>query len=328
MAFDFLKKALSRTGEAFTKSVDALKGGLTKTRQVFVGGLRSLLRGRALDQALLDQLEERLITSDLGVKATAKIMADLQQAYLEKRISTGDEVLDHLKAEMKAYWPPEQRELNFAATGPTVIMVTGINGAGKTTSIAKLGQLLQSQGKSVMVAACDTFRAAAVEQLSIWASRIGVQIVRHAMGSDPAAVAFDACDAAIARNIDVLIIDTAGRLHTQDHLMRELAKIRRVIEKRIPSAPHEVLLVLDATTGQNAIRQAMEFQKTVQVTGIFLAKLDGTARGGIVVAIREQLGLPVKFVGLGEKPGDVQPFDPEAFVDALFADDDVPATPA
>jgi len=229
-------------------------------------------------------------------------------------------VLDFLKAEMKTYWPAESRQLNFAAAGPTVILVSGINGAGKTTSIAKLGQYLKGQGKTVMVAACDTFRAAAVQQLTIWAERIDVQIVKHQMGSDPAAVAFDACDAAVSRGIDVLIVDTAGRLHTQDNLMRELSKIRRVIEKRIPGAPHEVLLVLDATTGQNAIRQAEEFLKAVQVSGIFLAKLDGTAKGGIVIAIRHQLNLPVKFVGLGEKPEDLEPFDPEEFVEALFSE--------
>ena len=197
MAFDFLKKAFSKTTGAMGRSVDALRTGLSKTRDAFVGGLKSLLRGRKLDQALLDELEQRLITSDLGVAATTRIMADLQAAYKEKRITTGDEVLDFLKAEMKAYWPAESRELRLAATGPTVILVSGINGAGKTTSIAKLGQYLKSQGKSVMVAACDTFRAAAVEQLSIWAQCIDVQIVKHQMGSDPAAVAFDACDAAV-----------------------------------------------------------------------------------------------------------------------------------
>ncbi|MCL2648334.1 MAG: signal recognition particle-docking protein FtsY [Phycisphaerales bacterium] len=321
MAFDFLKKALSKTTEAAKASVDKLKAGLTKTRDVFVGGLRSLLRGRKLDQALLDELEHRLITSDLGVTASAKIAADLNTAWKEGKIDSGDQALDFLKAEMKQYWPPESRELKFAANGPTVILVSGINGAGKTTSIAKLGQYLKSQGKSVMVAACDTFRAAAVQQLTIWAERIDVPIIKHQQNSDPAAVAFDACDAAVARNMDVLIIDTAGRLHTQDNLMRELSKIRRVIEKRIPTAPHEVLLVLDATTGQNAIRQAEEFMKAVQVTGIFLAKLDGTAKGGIVVAIRHQLNLPVKFVGLGEKPEDIEPFHPEAFVEALFAEE-------
>jgi len=339
MAFDFLKKAFSKTAEAAKASVEKLKGGLSKTRSVFVGGLRSLLRGRKLDQALLDELEQRLITSDLGVVATRKIMTDLNAAWKEGKISSGDQVLDFLKAEMKAYWPAESRELHLipppspgappAEKIPTVILVTGINGAGKTTSIAKLGQYLKNQGLTVMVAACDTFRAAAVQQLTIWAERIGVQIVKHAQGSDPAAVAFDACDAALKRGIDVLIVDTAGRLHTQDHLMRELTKIRRVIEKRIPgppAAPHEVLLVLDATTGQNAIRQAEEFLKAVHVTGIFLAKLDGTAKGGIVIAIRHQLGLPVKFVGLGEKPEDIEPFNPEEFVEALFSEAETAAS--
>jgi fused signal recognition particle receptor len=325
MAFDFIKKAFNKTtgavSGAVSASVEKLKSGLTKTRDVFMGGLRSLLRGRKLDQQLLDELEQRLITSDLGVKATNKIMADLNAAWKEGKIHSGDEVLEFLKEEMKGYWPPESRELRFAPSGPTVILVSGINGAGKTTSIAKLAAYLKSQGKSVMVAACDTFRAAAVEQLTIWAQRIDVQIVKHQMGSDPAAVAFDACDAAVSRNIDVLIVDTAGRLHTQDNLMRELSKIRRVIDKRIPGAPHEVLLVLDATTGQNAIRQAEEFMKAVQVTGIFLAKLDGTAKGGIVIAIRHQLNLPVKFVGLGEKPEDMEPFNPEEFVEALFSED-------
>jgi fused signal recognition particle receptor len=252
-------------------------------------------------------------------------MEDLNTAWKEGKISSGDETLEFLKTEMKEYWPPESRDLRFAEAGPTVILVSGINGAGKTTSIAKLAFYLKSEGKSVMVAACDTFRAAAVQQLTVWAERIDVQIVKHQMGSDPAAVAFDACDAAVKRNIDVLIVDTAGRLHTQENLMRELTKIRRVIDKRIPGAPHEVLLVLDATTGQNAIRQAEEFLKAVQVTGIFLAKLDGTAKGGIVIAIRHQLNLPVKFVGLGEKPEDISPFIPEEFVEALFAED-APAT--
>ncbi len=326
MAFGFIKKAFSKTADAAKASVEKLRGGLAKTRDVFVGGLRSLLRGRKLDEALMRELEQRLITSDLGVVATRKIIDDLNTVWREGKVSSGDEVLDFLKAEMKGYWPAESRELHFAPPAvdgkkmPTVILVTGINGAGKTTSIAKLGQYLKGQGKSVMVAACDTFRAAAVEQLTIWASRIDVQIIKHQQGSDPAAVAFDACDAALARGTDVLIVDTAGRLHTQDHLMRELTKIRRVIEKRIPGAPHEVLLVLDATTGQNAIRQAEEFLKAVQVSGIFLAKLDGTAKGGIVIAIRHQLNLPVKFVGLGEKPDDMEPFDPEDFVEALFAE--------
>ena len=311
MAFEFIKKAIHQ-------SVDKLRGGLAKTRSALLGSLQSLLRGRTLDDALIAELKQRLIMSDIGVAATDKIIGDLHTAWKERRINSGDQVLEFLKSELRRYWPAESRALLVAASGPTVILVTGINGAGKTTSIAKLGQWLKSQGKTVMVAACDTFRAAAVEQLTIWAGRIGVEIVKHQMGADPAAVAFDACQAAKARGVDVLIVDTAGRLHTQDHLMRELAKIRRVIQKVIPEAPHEVLLVLDATTGQNAIRQAEEFKKAVELTGIFLAKLDGTAKGGIVVAIRHQLNLPVKFIGLGETPDDIAPFDPDQFVEVLF----------
>lgn len=313
MVFGFIKKAVDA-------STEKLRQGLARTRSALVGSLRSMLTGRRLDQALIDELRTRLIAADLGVASTDQIMKDLTIAWKQGRIGTGDEVLEFLKGDMRQYWPAESRELRWAASGPTVILVTGINGAGKTTSIAKLGQWLKDQNKSVVVAACDTFRAAAVEQLTIWSQRVGVDIVKHQMGSDPAAVAFDACQAALARNRDVLIIDTAGRLHTQDHLMRELQKIRRVVAKVIPEAPHESLLVLDATIGQNAIRQAEEFRKAVDLTGIFLAKLDGTAKGGIVVAIRNQLGLPVKFVGLGETPADIEAFNPETFVDALFSD--------
>ncbi|HVU63535.1 MAG TPA: signal recognition particle-docking protein FtsY, partial [Phycisphaerales bacterium] len=212
-----------------------------------------------------------------------------------------------------------------AGSGPTVILVTGINGAGKTTSIAKLCSMLRKQGKTVLLAACDTFRAGAVRQLEIWSERLGVEVIKGQQGGDPAAVAFDACKAAMSRRVDVLILDTAGRLHTQDPLMRQLSKIRGVAAKQIPGAPHETLLVLDATSGQNALRQAEEFSKAMTdatgggITGIFLAKLDGTAKGGIVVAIRSATNIPVKFVGVGETPEDVEAFDPEAFVEALFA---------
>jgi fused signal recognition particle receptor len=199
-----------------------------------------------------------------------------------------------------------------------VILVAGVNGSGKTTSIAKLAFNLSSAGNNVIVAACDTFRAAAVDQLSIWSERIGVQIIKHKQGSDPAAVAFDACEAALARNADFLIVDTAGRLHTQQHLMKELEKIKSIIAKKIPGSPHEVILVVDGTTGQNAIAQAVNFTKSINVTGIFLAKLDGTARGGIVLAIKDQLDIPVKFVGLGEQPEDIAEFEPGEFVEALF----------
>jgi fused signal recognition particle receptor len=214
----------------------------------------------------------------------------------------------------------------MATSGPTVIMVAGVNGAGKTTSIAKLAWLLKTQmNRKVMVCASDTFRAAAVDQLTIWAQRIGVEIVKHKMGADPAAVAYDACEAAKARAFDVLIVDTAGRLHTQQHLMRELTKIRDVVSKRIEGAPHEVLLVLDATTGQNAVLQAQHFTQAISVTGIVLAKLDGTAKGGVVIAIKDQFNIPVKFVGLGETPQDIETFDPHRYIDALFGERE-PAT--
>ena len=233
-------------------------------------------------------------------------------------IGSGDDVIPFLKDELKKYWPPADRSLRVSPTPPTVVLVAGINGAGKTTSVAKLAYQFKSEGKKVCLAAADTFRAAAVEQLDIWANRIGVEIVKGS-GSDPAAVVYDACDAAVGRKADILLVDTAGRLHTQDNLMRELTKIRNVVAKKIPSAPHEVLLVLDATTGQNAINQAKAFAAAIDVTGIFLAKLDGTAKGGIVVAIRNEVNLPVKFVGLGETYEDVEPFDPDQFVEALFA---------
>jgi fused signal recognition particle receptor len=219
---------------------------------------------------------------------------------------------------MSAMWPAEDRSLRLAASGPTVILVTGVNGAGKTTSIAKLCAMFQAEDKRVLVGACDTFRAGAVRQLEIWADRLGVDLVKGQQGGDPAAVAYDACAAGLARKADVIILDTAGRLQTQDPLMRQLSKIRSVAAKQIEGAPHETLLVLDATAGQNALRQAESFLEAAEVTGIFLAKLDGTARGGVVVAIREQTSIPVKFVGLGETPADIQPFEPEAFVEALL----------
>jgi fused signal recognition particle receptor len=302
----------------FKKAFDKLTKGLAKTRDKLLGGLKSMLLGRTLDQELLLEIEEKLIQADIGVTAATRIAADLQKAYEEKRIARGEDVLEFLKTELKSYWPPADRGVRFAPSGPTVILVAGINGAGKTTSIAKLAYQFKSEGKKVCLAAADTFRAAAVEQLTIWADRIGVDIIKGSGGNDPAAVVFDACDAALARNADILLVDTAGRLHTQDHLMRELTKIRNVVSRKIPGAPHEVLLVLDATTGQNAINQAHAFTAAIDVTGIFLAKLDGTAKGGIVVAIRNEVNLPVKFVGLGETYEDIEPFDPEQFVEAMF----------
>jgi fused signal recognition particle receptor len=295
-----------------------VKQGLSRTRDVFVSQVRSLLVGKRLDDALIRELEKRLIEADMGVKTSLRLIDGVKRAYKSGEMKTGDEVLEYLKTELKALWPDEDRKINYAQSGPTVILVAGVNGAGKTTSVAKIAQSFREEGKTVLLGACDTYRAGAVRQLEIWSERLGVQLVKGQQGGDPAAVAFDACQAALARSADVLIIDTAGRLQTQDPLMRQLTKIRSVVARQIPGAPHETLLVVDATTGQNAVQQAAKFNEAIELTGLFLAKLDGTAKGGVVVAVREATGVPVKFVGLGETPQDVQPFDPEEFVEAMF----------
>jgi fused signal recognition particle receptor len=294
-----------------------LRQALTKTRQAF-SGLASLfgLRGR-VDKQFLAQLEEKLYLADVG-PAVPQIVERVRQAYLDKEIS--GEVMNFVKNEIRNLLTGLDRSLLWASSGPTVIMVAGVNGSGKTTSIAKLARLFQEQGKKVVLAACDTFRAAAVEQLTIWSERLGCEIVKGQQGADPASVAHDAVSAALARKADVLIIDTAGRLHTQDHLMRELEKIRRVVQRQLPDAPHETLLILDATTGQNAIQQAQQFQKVVKCTGIILTKLDGTAKGGAILAIKLKLQLPVKFIGVGEKLEDLEEFSAEAFVEGLFSE--------
>ncbi|MEZ6242135.1 MAG: signal recognition particle-docking protein FtsY [Phycisphaerales bacterium] len=304
----------------FKSVLGSLKKGLTKTRETFAGGLRSILAGRVLNDQLIDELEARLLQSDVGVKATNELIEGVRADYKAGKLTKGEQVLDYLKRRLKEMWPPAARELKFAPTKPTVILVTGVNGVGKTTSIAKLAHALKSDGKTVLLGACDTFRAGAVRQLEIWGERLGVDVIKGQQGGDPAAVAFDACAAAKARGVDVLILDTAGRLQTQDPLMRQLEKIRSVAGKQIEGAPHEALLVLDATSGQNALRQAEAFGKAAGVTGIVLAKLDGSARGGIVVAIRQSVEIPVKFIGVGETPEDLQPFDPDSFIDAMFAE--------
>jgi len=306
----------------FRSAVAALKRGIARTAEAIGGGFRSLLRGRQLDEALIDEIERRLIAADVGVKATREIVTRLREDFRAGRIAKGDEALDFLKASLKSRWGVEDRRLATAAAKPTVILVVGVNGAGKTTSVAKIAKSLRDEGRTVLLAAADTFRAGAVAQLSIWAERLGVEVVKGAANADPAAVAFDATEAALARGVDVLLIDTAGRLHTQEHLMRQLTKIRNVVAKRIPGAPHETLLVLDATSGQVALEQARIFKEAANVTGIFLAKLDGTAKGGIVVAIRDAVDVPVKLVGVGETPDDVEPFDPDRFVEGMFAADD------
>ncbi len=298
---------------------DLFKKALTKTRDKLVSGLSRVLPiGRKIDEALLDDLHDAMIAADMGPSTVAILLEETRKAWKAGQVKEAQEILPFLKRRISSSWSAGDRQIRRAASGPTVIFVVGINGSGKTTSVAKLANWLRKQGNKVLLGAGDTFRAAAIDQLAIWAQRCGVELVKHQPGSDPAAVAFDACEAGIARGVDIILIDTAGRLHTQDHLMRELEKIQRVVRKRIPEAPHEVLLVLDATIGQNAINQAKIFAQAVAVSGLFLAKLDGSARGGIVVGIREQLDIPVKFVGLGETIDDVEPFDPEAFADALF----------
>ncbi len=298
---------------------DLFKKGLAKTRDKIVAGLRAILPlGRKIDEALLDDLGDAMLAGDIGPHAVAALIGDVRQAWKDKKIAEAQEILPYLKSRIAAAWTAEDRALRFAPAAPTVIFVVGINGSGKTTTTAKLAHYLKRQNKTVLLGACDTFRAAAIEQLVIWAGRVGCDIVKHQPGSDPAAVAFDACEAAVARKVDVLLLDTAGRLHTQDHLMRELGKITRVVQKRIPEAPHETLLVLDATIGQNAINQARVFAEVSKVSGLVLAKLDGSAKGGIVIGIRDQLNIPVKFVGLGETIEAFEPFDPQNYVEALF----------
>jgi fused signal recognition particle receptor len=302
----------------FGKITRALKDGLKKTKDKLLGGLRAILPfGRDLDEDLIDQLEESLYTADIGPKTVKRIVDAVRVEWRERRVKTTDECFAFLKRYVRDLLGAPSIGIARAPEGPTVIMIAGVNGSGKTTSIAKLAWRLKQEG-SVMLAAADTFRAAAVDQLALWSERIGVKLVRQSTGSDPAAVAFDAIESAVAKGVDYLIIDTAGRLHTQENLMKELEKIKRVIKKRVPEAPHETLLVLDATTGQNAINQALEFGKILELTGIFLTKLDGTAKGGAVIGIRDQVQIPIMFIGVGEKMEDIEDFDPEAFVDALF----------
>ena len=307
----------------FRSAFEAVKRGLSRTASAVGQGLRSALHGRTLDDALIADVEHRLIAADVGVSAARDLVATLRAEYRAGRVAKGEDALEHLKRQLKdRLAPSEGQSVGIAVTGekPAVVLVVGVNGVGKTTSVAKIAHSLTAQGRTVLLAAADTYRAGAVAQLAIWAERLGIEIVRGAPGADPAAVAFDAVQAALARKVDVLLIDTAGRLHNESSLMRQLVKIRDVVRKQIPSAPHETLLVLDATSGQNAIAQAKSFREAVAVTGLFIAKMDGTARGGVVVAIRDELGIPVKLIGVGERPEDVEPFDADSFVDAVFAD--------
>ena len=299
---------------------DKLKKGLNKTRENLTNKIEKLVIGYAdIDEDFLDELEETLIMADVGVQTTEKLMTAVRKGIKKKEINSPEDLKPFLEKEIAEILNAGEDTTRVAENGPTVHLVIGVNGAGKTTTIGKLAAYYKAQGKSVMLAAADTFRAAAIDQLEVWAQRSGAQFIKHEEGSDPAAVAYDAVKAATARNIDVLLIDTAGRLQNKSNLMQELEKINRVIGREIHGAPHETLLVLDATTGQNAISQAELFTKAAPISGVVLTKLDGTAKGGVVIGIKSQLSMPVKWIGVGEGIEDLRPFVAEDFAKALFA---------
>lgn len=311
-----------RTEETKAGFFARLKQGLSKTSASIGEGMASLFLGRkTIDDELLDDLETRLLTADVGVEATTQIIQRLTQKVARKELADADALYKSLQAELAAMLKPVEQPLKIVSQNkPFVILVVGVNGAGKTTTIGKLAKKLQLEGKKVMLAAGDTFRAAAVEQLQVWGERNKIPVIAQHTGADSASVIFDAVQAAKARGIDVLIADTAGRLHTKDNLMEELKKVRRVIGKLDADAPHEVLLVLDAGTGQNAINQAKQFNQTVELTGLALTKLDGTAKGGVIFALAKQFGLPIRYIGVGEGIDDLRTFEAEPFVQALFAE--------
>ena len=299
---------------------DALKSGLAKTRKSFTEKIEQLIVGYAeIDEEFLEDLEAVLFSADVGTVTTNQLMAAVRQGIKSKQINSPDDLKPFLKNKIVEILKADQAA-EPAVMAPRILMIVGVNGVGKTTTIGKLGHYFAANGNKVLLAAGDTFRAAAIEQLDIWASRIGCDMIKHKEGADPAAVAFDAVQAAKSRKVDVLLLDTAGRLHTKSNLMEELKKVHRVIAREVPDAPHETLLVLDATTGQNAINQAKIFGEAASVTGVVLTKLDGTAKGGVVVAIKQELKVPVKWIGVGEGINDLRPFDPEEFAEALFAD--------
>ncbi|MBE6099641.1 MAG: signal recognition particle-docking protein FtsY [Anaerovibrio sp.] len=298
---------------------DKLKQGLTKTRASITERIEKLVIGYAdIDDDLLDELEEILIMADVGVNTTERLMESVRKGIKKKEINAPEDLKPFLQRQISDLLTRDSNEINMAKSGPTVFLVIGVNGVGKTTTIGKLSAYYKSQGKTVMLAAADTFRAAAIDQLEIWGQRTEAKVIRHEENSDPAAVAYDAVKAAVARNVDVLLIDTAGRLQTKSNLMEELKKINRVIQREIPDAPHETLLVLDATTGQNAISQAKLFTEAAPISGIVLTKLDGTAKGGVVIGIKAELSMPVKWIGVGEGVEDLRPFVADDFAKALF----------
>ncbi|HLE42286.1 MAG TPA: signal recognition particle-docking protein FtsY [Nitrospirota bacterium] len=294
-----------------------LRDGLAKTRKDLSDRIGSLVLGEKIDEAFLDELEEALISSDAGAQTASAVLADLKERFQRNELSSPAQVRERLKQILFETLSSSFSPFSLTSSPYTILMI-GVNGTGKTTTIGKLAHRLRHEGKSVILAAADTFRAAASEQLSIWGERAGIPVIKHREGADPGAVVFDAVSAARARAADVLIVDTAGRLHTKSNLMEELKKVKRIMSREIPGAPHEVLLVLDANTGQNALVQAKMFNEALGITGIVLTKLDGTAKGGIVFAISRELSIPVKFVGIGEAIEDLRDFDPKEFVEALF----------
>lgn len=301
---------------------DKLRSGLSKTKNAIVGTIDDLFKKfRKVDEDLFDELEELLISADIGVNTTEEILDELRETVIDSKIKEADEVKAELYRMLRELIG-EHEPLRLD-TKPSVILVIGVNGVGKTTSIGKISAELKSQGKKVVVAAADTFRAAAAEQLTVWCERAGVDIVKQSAGADPASVVFDAINSAKSKGADVLIVDTAGRLHNKKNLMNELAKIDRVISRELAGCSKETLLVLDATTGQNAVMQAKEFKETSEITGLILTKLDGTAKGGIILSVKKELGIPVKFIGVGEKIDDMKQFDAEEFASALFEKDTV-----
>jgi len=295
----------------------SLRESLAKTRKNFSDKIGLLVLGDKIDEAFLDELEEALIASDVGVETASFVLKDLKERFKRNELSSPAQVKERLKQILQEILATRSSSFSLPAV-PSIVLVIGVNGTGKTTTIGKLAHRLKAEGKKVMLAAGDTFRAAASEQLSIWGERAGIPVIKHREGADPGAVAFDAVTAAKARAMDVLIVDTAGRLHTKSNLMEELKKVKRLLARELPGAPHETLLVLDGNTGQNALVQTKMFHEAVGVSGIVLTKLDGTSRGGIVFAIYKELAIPVKFVGIGEAIEDLRPFDPKEFVDALL----------
>ncbi|MFH1148828.1 MAG: signal recognition particle-docking protein FtsY [Pseudomonadota bacterium] len=297
-----------------------LKESITKTRESFVKQVDRLFLGKKqIDPELLDDLEEVLIMADLGVNTTSELIGKIQEKVKRKELSDAVALRDYLKAEiLEILWTPQHKEEAGTTPKPLVILVIGVNGVGKTTTIGKMAHNFKKDGRNVMLVAGDTFRAAAIEQLEIWSRRAGADFVKQKSGSDPSSVVFDAIEASRARGTDVILIDTAGRLHTKVNLMEELKKVQRVIQKKMPGAPHEILLVLDATTGQNAISQAKLFNEALGITGMVLTKLDGTAKGGVIIGISNELKIPIRFIGIGEKVEDLREFNPDTFVAALF----------